>query len=366
MKSLLPRISSTLIFTLSISQWLNSQSLLKLNYKSKEIRNANYHRNSIKPSMDEIDSEFARSRSALAHDPTNPLLISEQRIAALRRDSLQNYIGEVKEEMKTLTLDNYTSFLGNFNGITVLPNVNFQIDKTYNSEDTNRYPGLHTFKVFSAGTKTDSSEKSLRLLFTESSKFGIQYSWTKVLAKAVRKRRADCVTTIPVGSSFTNPQQYIDSINRARPNRLSSLLELNYLGKDFSQVTVTDEKAGGKKDTLSFNSHILHLKMGLEYAIVTENISVFGNFNCIIPLTKREELKMLFESKRRQYYYADIGVIGRIEVSKDDKKPGIDMYLTLGVIVNNGDLRGLNNNNRDVVIPYFRWGLNTNLNKFFK
>jgi hypothetical protein len=361
---LLRSITAFLVTILFLSD-LKSQSLLKLNYKSKEIRNANYHRNSLNPLIESVNADLIRSTRDLAQTPNENLLTLQQKITALRKDSLENTFEENEEETKTLTLDNYTSFLGNFNGITVLPNVNFQIDKTYNSDTTKRNPGLHTFKVFAAGTKTDSSDKSLRLLFAESSKFGVQYSWTKVILKAGKKSKVTSDLVIPAGSTFIDPQKYVDSINSARPNRLSSLLEVNYLGKDFSEVTITNEKANGKKDTISFNTHFLHLKTGLEYAIVPENISVFGNLNCIIPLTKREEFKQLFESKHHQYFFADIGIIGRIELSKNDNKPNVDMYFTLGAVINNGDLRGLNGNNRDAVIPYFRWGLNTNLKKIF-
>ena len=188
----------------------------------------------------------------------------------------------------------------------------------------------------------DSPGYSMPLLFVESSKFGIQYAWLKVLMRR-KENKAE-------------PDAY-------RPAKLSLLFEGNYLGKGLLD-TVRNSKDPVKLDSISFTSHILHLKSGFEFAIVPEHISVYANANCIIPLTGREEFKQAFHTEKHQYFFADLGIVAQVELLDGGKKPEMNMYFSFGTIINNGDLRGLNGNNRDAVLPYFRLGLNTSLRKF--
>jgi len=267
-----------------------SQQLLKLNYKSKEVKKAS--------------EKFAPKFKGAA---------------ATKEDS---------SDAKTGSIENYSSFLGNFNGLTVLPNVNLLIENV--SKPTKSKPEVWGAKVFAAGTKTDSADKSLRLLFVESSKFGFQLNYSRVLFKT---KETDGVSS----------------------GRLLLLTEASYVGKDFS---LSDKESN---DTVKFTSHFAHLKSGLELAIVPEMISVFANANMLFPLVERTKFSKLFANDKHQFFFLDVGFVIRANLSG---KADTNMYFTLGAVVNNGDLRGLNNNNRDAVFPYARIGANFNLFKF--
>jgi hypothetical protein len=290
---------------------LQAQRLLKYNYIVSE---------KVEAAEKATDASNAATAYALAH-PADPVAAAKAAAAAAAAVTANAAIPD-----PIINMDSYSSFtskIGKGGGFNVLPSLKLMGD--YYTKDKR---STFSFKIFVADANVDSliPNKANQLYFPEASRFGLNAGGSIGIHK------------------IEDPKGSINKVG----HRFAFNYELYYLTKNIKDTSL---KVGPKEA----NINMFQGKLGFEWAVVRDNISVFYNFNYGVPLTEREFYKAVYKYPKYNFVFNEVGLQVRAEI-----KEGFDGYVTFGSVIHSGDTRSLSGGS-DFIVPYLRLGLNLHI-----
>ncbi len=142
--------------------------------------------------------------------------------------------------------------------------------------------------------------------------------------------------------------------------RLNGFKEMNkHVGFNFD-LHYHEKKSFNPKENADFSFSRIQSKLGLEGLIFRDILSIYANYNYIIPITNSEKYKELFAPKKQDRGYLDLGI--KLFLSPKGtlaKTTGVGLFIDLNFISTTEAIKVLNKSSDDL-IPNIKFGLQKN------
>lgn len=116
------------------------------------------------------------------------------------------------------------------------------------------------------------------------------------------------------------------------------------------------------KDIKAFDYQAMQLKVGFEFVVYKEVISIYGNLNLHLPITKINNLKLILNENRTDQVNFDLGVRMLLNPSNQNSN-STKLFIDLNAMILNTTMRrtiGIS----DAVLPNLKIGIQQKLTKF--
>lgn len=121
-----------------------------------------------------------------------------------------------------------------------------------------------------------------------------------------------------------------------------------------------EKKSFNPHENVDFTFARIQSKLGIEYLVFKDIISVYGNVNFIIPVTNTEKYKEVFTKDNRDLRYYDLGLKLFVTPKGDlANTTGVGLFVDLNFI-STTEMVKFYNGNSDAFIPNIKFGLQKN------
>ncbi len=245
---------------------------------------------------------------------------------------------DTKQRNELNEVNTVPALLSGLSEMNIIPTINVFAQRIVKKEGKGKVYGANLFLSSEQGAKDSATDVDFKrsavynILQPEASKFGFRMNYQR---------------------SFL-----ISDINKTAENRVELLGSFNYLLKSLTS-TSTDSINSSKSTAKSIG--LIHVKGGGEW-FFTEHFSCYATLNYIHIIQNSAIYQQYFLLKKEESFFTfmSLGINANLSFSGDQNniKVGLDF------IVNNGQIRKLNDNN-DLLIPSLRFVYTPNLGKSF-
>ena len=211
-----------------------------------------------------------------------------------------------------------------------VPQLNIIASKTVkNNENVNAYYS----NIFISTVNADTSylKNGVNFIIPETSSFGIEFNWLKLLSKTKDTKKAFVLDA-----------------------------KMSFLGKSLPTLNENNEITG-QENVLVLQNHI-----GLEYLFLDNVLSGYINVNSHSVLSNVESFENYFSAKQKTRIFPELGLRAGFDFAgTNNSTPPNKIFLDLGFIVNTGEISPFTVTN-DPVTPKIRIGYNILFNKLPK
>lgn len=121
-----------------------------------------------------------------------------------------------------------------------------------------------------------------------------------------------------------------------------------------------EKKSFNPHENVDFTFARIQSKLGIEYLVFKDILSVYGNVNFIIPVTNTEKYKEVFTKNNRDLRYYDLGLKLFVTPKGDlANTSGVGLFVDLNFI-STTEMVKFYNGNSDAFIPNIKFGLQKN------
>lgn len=121
-----------------------------------------------------------------------------------------------------------------------------------------------------------------------------------------------------------------------------------------------EKKSFNPHENVDFTFARIQSKLGIEYLVFKDILSVYGNVNFIIPVTNTEKYKEVFTKDNRDLRYYDLGLKLFVTPKGDlANTSGVGLFVDLNFI-STTEMVKFYNGNSDAFIPNIKFGLQKN------
>lgn len=121
-----------------------------------------------------------------------------------------------------------------------------------------------------------------------------------------------------------------------------------------------EKKSFNPHENVDFTFARIQSKLGIEYLVFKDILSVYGNVNFIIPVTNTEKYKEVFTKDNRDLRYYDLGLKLFVTPKGDlANTAGVGLFVDLNFI-STTEMVKFYNGNSDAFIPNIKFGLQKN------
>ncbi|MFN0174965.1 MAG: hypothetical protein ACKVU0_09985 [Saprospiraceae bacterium] len=271
-------------------------------------------------------TKLIENQNKLQQDIINKFSALEKKISSNEKlkhvqdeiNNIQNSIAKIYKSYKTIEGpkdDNVKAIVGITQPLSeqgqLVPNISVLGYKEVKGENSHRSAQLKLFTAPSTGEKT-LFNNAYRLLIPEASSYGFLADFSFGFIPSDNSFKADKDIGQPVKKLGLNFSAY-------------------YLGKTLA-----------KEDSSTFNTGMLHFKIGMQYVVIGRVLSIYSNINPFYltnGVTDFQDTYTSYENKLRSF--VDFGLNAYLNLSPEAKQNDFFIDLDIGFIAVGGDIKSI-------------------------